>query len=116
MPLDYLLFSDPDHISLDDFTFNTEAHPLRIPKKSNAFHQNGPELKLWRGPKPKLEAKVHRFPFLYSSLSHYFLQYAPPYFKNLSQNADDPSGMLIHRGSGTVFQQVRNVIQNTHSV
>ncbi|KAI7936935.1 hypothetical protein MJO28_015834 [Puccinia striiformis f. sp. tritici] len=26
----YLLFSDPDLVSLDDFVFNTEAHPLRI--------------------------------------------------------------------------------------
>ena len=29
----YLIFSDPDFISLDDFVFNTEAHPFRIPKK-----------------------------------------------------------------------------------
>lgn len=29
----YLTFSDPDFISLDDFVFNTEAHPFRIPKK-----------------------------------------------------------------------------------
>ncbi|KAI5253378.1 seven-hairpin glycosidase [Aureobasidium subglaciale] len=28
----YLIFSEPDLISLDDFTFNTEAHPFRIPK------------------------------------------------------------------------------------
>lgn len=28
----YLLFSDPDTVSLDDFVFNTEAHPFRIPK------------------------------------------------------------------------------------
>lgn len=27
----YLIFSEPDEISLDDFVFNTEAHPLRIP-------------------------------------------------------------------------------------
>jgi mannosyl-oligosaccharide alpha-1,2-mannosidase len=27
----YLIFSDPDEISLDDFVFNTEAHPFRIP-------------------------------------------------------------------------------------
>jgi mannosyl-oligosaccharide alpha-1,2-mannosidase len=27
----YLIFSDPDTISLDDFVFNTEAHPFRIP-------------------------------------------------------------------------------------
>ncbi|OAV87248.1 hypothetical protein PTTG_29514 [Puccinia triticina 1-1 BBBD Race 1] len=26
----YLLFSDPDLVSLDDYVFNTEAHPLRI--------------------------------------------------------------------------------------
>lgn len=28
----YLLYSEPDVVSLDDFVFNTEAHPLRIPK------------------------------------------------------------------------------------
>ncbi|KAL2374640.1 glycosyl hydrolase family 47 protein [Blastomyces gilchristii SLH14081] len=28
----YLVFSDPGLISLDDFVFNTEAHPFRIPK------------------------------------------------------------------------------------
>jgi mannosyl-oligosaccharide alpha-1,2-mannosidase len=27
----YLIFSDPDEISLDEFVFNTEAHPFRIP-------------------------------------------------------------------------------------
>jgi mannosyl-oligosaccharide alpha-1,2-mannosidase len=28
----YLIFSEVDLVSLDDFVFNTEAHPLRIPK------------------------------------------------------------------------------------
>jgi mannosyl-oligosaccharide alpha-1,2-mannosidase len=28
----YLLYSKPDVVSLDDFVFNTEAHPLRRPK------------------------------------------------------------------------------------
>lgn len=28
----YLIFSDPDEISLDEFVFNTEAHPFRIPR------------------------------------------------------------------------------------
>ena len=28
----YLIFSEPDLIDLDDWVFNTEAHPLRIPK------------------------------------------------------------------------------------
>lgn len=28
----YLVFSEPDFISLDDYVFNTEAHPFRIPK------------------------------------------------------------------------------------
>jgi mannosyl-oligosaccharide alpha-1,2-mannosidase len=27
----YLIFSEPDTISLDDFVFNTEAHPFRVP-------------------------------------------------------------------------------------
>jgi mannosyl-oligosaccharide alpha-1,2-mannosidase len=29
----YLIFSPPDLISLDDYVFNTEAHPFRIPKR-----------------------------------------------------------------------------------
>ena len=29
----YLIFSDPELISLDNFVFNTEAHPFRIPHK-----------------------------------------------------------------------------------
>ncbi|KAF2824456.1 seven-hairpin glycosidase [Ophiobolus disseminans] len=32
----YLIFSRPDMISLDDWVFNTEAHPFRRPKASNA--------------------------------------------------------------------------------
>lgn len=28
----YLIFSEPDLISLDDFVFNTEAHPFRLPR------------------------------------------------------------------------------------
>ncbi|KAF2018514.1 glycoside hydrolase family 47 protein [Aaosphaeria arxii CBS 175.79] len=31
----YLIFSDPDVISLDDYVFNTEAHPFKISKPSN---------------------------------------------------------------------------------
>jgi hypothetical protein len=28
----YLIFAEPDLISLDDYVFNTEAHPFKIPK------------------------------------------------------------------------------------
>jgi len=28
----YLVFSEPSVISLDDWVFNTEAHPFKIPK------------------------------------------------------------------------------------
>ncbi|KAK3362673.1 glycosyl hydrolase family 47-domain-containing protein [Lasiosphaeria hispida] len=28
----YLIFSEPEFISLDEYVFNTEAHPLRLPK------------------------------------------------------------------------------------
>lgn len=28
----FLLFSDPSLISLDDYVFNTEAHPFKLPK------------------------------------------------------------------------------------
>ncbi|XP_014557845.1 glycoside hydrolase family 47 protein [Bipolaris victoriae FI3] len=30
----YLIFSEPSLVSLDDYVFNTEAHPLRRPKKT----------------------------------------------------------------------------------
>lgn len=33
----YLLFSETDLISLDDFVFNTEAHPLRLQSSSRGF-------------------------------------------------------------------------------
>ena len=29
----YLIFSEPDLISLDEYVLNTEAHPLRIPQR-----------------------------------------------------------------------------------
>lgn len=32
----YLTFSEPNVISLDDWVFNTEAHPFRIPKPKTA--------------------------------------------------------------------------------
>ena len=28
----YFIFSDPELISIDDYVFNTEAHPLKLPK------------------------------------------------------------------------------------
>lgn len=28
----YLIFSDPDLISLDEYVLNTEAHPFKLPK------------------------------------------------------------------------------------
>jgi len=34
----YLIFSDPDLISLDDYVLNTEAHPFRIPKPWSDEH------------------------------------------------------------------------------
>ncbi|KAA1111823.1 hypothetical protein PGT21_013079 [Puccinia graminis f. sp. tritici] len=45
----YLLFSDPDLISLDDYVLNTEAHPFRIetPEK--------PVKSFWGGPDPDLD-------------------------------------------------------------
>ncbi|KAK5942974.1 hypothetical protein PMZ80_003979 [Knufia obscura] len=36
----YLLFSDPRLISLDDFVFNTEAHPFRLERGSRGFHRS----------------------------------------------------------------------------
>ncbi|KAI0289404.1 glycoside hydrolase family 47 protein [Multifurca ochricompacta] len=33
----YLTFDDPSHISLDDYVFNTEAHPLLAPKAESTY-------------------------------------------------------------------------------
>jgi mannosyl-oligosaccharide alpha-1,2-mannosidase len=33
----YLIFSDPDHINLDEYVFNTEAHPFRRPKVQKSW-------------------------------------------------------------------------------
>jgi len=43
----YLTFDDPNHISLDDWVFNTEAHPFRAPIAkamygTGTLRQNGP--------------------------------------------------------------------------
>ncbi|GAA6061025.1 hypothetical protein JCM10212_004599, partial [Sporobolomyces blumeae] len=54
----YLLFSPRDFISLDDYTFNTEAHPLWIPKPSSSSSASSsskpgsrlPPEPLWTGP------------------------------------------------------------------
>jgi len=74
-----LLFSAPDHISLDDFVFNTEAHPLRV---------NRPGVKaspyLWSPPKKPLEK-----------------DYGSPYFPELAASKKED----IHRGQGTALQQ-----------
>ncbi|KAK0729286.1 glycoside hydrolase [Apiosordaria backusii] len=37
----YLIFSEPDLISLDDYVFNTEAHPLKIPKPGQEMERKG---------------------------------------------------------------------------
>ncbi|KAK9899350.1 glycoside hydrolase family 47 protein [Cystobasidium minutum MCA 4210] len=46
----YLLFSPPDLISLDDYVFNTEAHPFKVPLSSRE-HRN-----FWTGPEPEVDA------------------------------------------------------------
>ncbi|KAG5635310.1 hypothetical protein H0H81_011772, partial [Sphagnurus paluster] len=33
----YLTFDDPEHISLDDYVFNTEAHPFKAPKAKESY-------------------------------------------------------------------------------
>lgn len=44
----YLLFSPPDLISIDDYVFNTEAHPFKVPLRK---HRN-----FWTGPEPEVDA------------------------------------------------------------
>ncbi|EGG05864.1 family 47 glycoside hydrolase [Melampsora larici-populina 98AG31] len=76
----YLLFTDPNFISLDNFVFNTASHPFKIPQKSSSG------LKLWKGPEEKID-----------------LQYNPPIQNQLKKLNQNQPG---HVGSwGTVLQQ-----------
>ncbi|KAJ7285729.1 glycoside hydrolase family 47 protein [Mycena rebaudengoi] len=47
----YLTFDDPNHISLDEYVFNTEAHPLHAPKIRNSYGGAG------IAPKPGFKAQ-----------------------------------------------------------
>ncbi|PLW16691.1 hypothetical protein PCANC_13351 [Puccinia coronata f. sp. avenae] len=47
----YLLFSDPDLISLDDYVLNTEAHPFRLDDDAHTTHN-----KWWKGPEAEIDA------------------------------------------------------------
>ncbi|CAK7243165.1 MAG: hypothetical protein STHCBS139747_004676 [Sporothrix thermara] len=38
----YLTFSEPDYFSLDDYVYNTEAHPFKIPKPEEAAPDAAP--------------------------------------------------------------------------
>lgn len=49
----FLLFSEPDYISLDDYVFNTEAHPLRLSPMVGKSD-------FWSGPDPEAEAPYHQ--------------------------------------------------------
>ncbi|GAA5896495.1 glycoside hydrolase family 47 protein [Sporobolomyces salmoneus] len=51
----YLLFSPRDYFSLDDFVFNTEAHPFLIPKPPSSIRPSP----LWTGPEPALEEETN---------------------------------------------------------
>jgi len=33
----YLTFDDPSHISLDEYVFNTECHPLKAPPSKTSY-------------------------------------------------------------------------------
>ncbi|KAG6919821.1 hypothetical protein DXG01_000326 [Tephrocybe rancida] len=37
----YLTFDDPTHISLDEYVFNTEAHPFKLPSPKARYGSNG---------------------------------------------------------------------------
>ncbi|OIW24123.1 glycoside hydrolase family 47 protein [Coniochaeta ligniaria NRRL 30616] len=43
----YLIFSEPDLISLDDYVFNTEAHPFRIPKPGDKTLPETNSTRVW---------------------------------------------------------------------
>jgi mannosyl-oligosaccharide alpha-1,2-mannosidase len=58
----YLLFSPPDVISLDDYVFTTEAHPLLAP-------QNGVWARAGSGPKKMWDATASHVPLDNSSYS-----------------------------------------------
>ncbi|KAJ6547673.1 seven-hairpin glycosidase [Mycena capillaripes] len=41
----YLTFDDPEHISLDDYVFNTEAHPFKAPPAQSSYEGAGIKVK-----------------------------------------------------------------------
>ncbi|KAH9825228.1 family 47 glycoside hydrolase [Melampsora americana] len=49
----YLLFSDPNFISLDSYVFNTASHPFKIPQKGSS------ETKLWKGPQDMIDSQFN---------------------------------------------------------
>ncbi|SCV68305.1 BQ2448_426 [Microbotryum intermedium] len=51
----YLLFSDREHISLDQYVFNTEAHPFTLPT-----YGRGRPKKLWKGATESPEESARR--------------------------------------------------------
>jgi len=64
----YLLFSEPELISLDEYVMNTEAHPFRLDRPRSSATAAGEEEKedaarrrgqFWRGPDAEIERKYH---------------------------------------------------------
>ncbi|CAO1635355.1 unnamed protein product [Parajaminaea phylloscopi] len=49
----YLLFSPPNLISLNDYVFTTEAHPLLVPQNGRWTDAGKGPRKFWNGPRPK---------------------------------------------------------------
>ncbi|KAG0148352.1 hypothetical protein CROQUDRAFT_60737 [Cronartium quercuum f. sp. fusiforme G11] len=49
----YLLFSDPNYISLDEYVFNTASHPFRMPINSSTAKS------LWEGPQEAIDSEFN---------------------------------------------------------
>ncbi|POW09525.1 hypothetical protein PSTT_06723 [Puccinia striiformis] len=53
----YLLFSEPDLISLDEYVFNTEAHPFRLQQPSGSKGSKAEIKRYWNGSNSTLDDK-----------------------------------------------------------
>ncbi|KAI9630898.1 hypothetical protein KEM48_013476 [Puccinia striiformis f. sp. tritici PST-130] len=55
----YLLFSEPDLISLDEYVFNTEAHPFRLEQANGSKGSKAEIKRYWNGSDSTLDEKYY---------------------------------------------------------
>ncbi|CAH7673567.1 glycoside hydrolase [Phakopsora pachyrhizi] len=99
----YLLFSEPELISLDDYVFNTEAHPFRVSRPEvNIFEsdeERRPRMRSWRESDWSNEARGTKIVKIEDEESIRFID-------PKSHQGDDRGGdENVRIGDGTYLQQ-----------